>query len=347
MFDKTKKQRGVIEMCSEIKVPEPDLLARATEFLLSHGLNAPQAKSLATILVAAQRDGSWSHGLQRLPGTLDTMAHPRFNKLADPRLEDLTPAVVRVDAEFGFSCLAAERGVPALIEKAKRIGIALLAVTNGFHSTALWPMVERIANAGLVGLSMNPTHAWVAPAGGTRGLLGTNPLAFSWPRENKPPYVFDFATSAASRADIAMHRNSGAVIPSDWGLNIDGEPTNDPAEVLAGAMLPFGGHKGSAIATMIELMSGPLIGDRTSRQSQDFDMATSAAPCHGELLVAFSPEIIGGAKAKDNAEAVFAGFSAQDARLPGDRRYKMRNRSALEGITVSSALLERIQTMRA
>src|SRR5690606_39359450 len=107
MFDKTKKQRGVIEMCSEIKVPEPDLLARATEFLLSHGLNAPQAKSLATILVAAQRDGSWSHGLQRLPGTLDTMAHPRFNKLADPRLEDLTPAVVRVDAEFGFSCLAA------------------------------------------------------------------------------------------------------------------------------------------------------------------------------------------------------------------------------------------------
>ncbi|MDH6233278.1 delta1-piperideine-2-carboxylate reductase [Mesorhizobium soli] len=330
---------------SDVRLSESDLMALTTDFLLSHGLNIPQAHSLARILVVAQRDGSWSHGLQRLPGTLDTMSHPRFNKAADPAPESVSAAAVRIDAQYGFSCLAAERGIDAMVEKTKQIGIGLLAVKNGFHSTALWPLIERIAEAGLVGLSMNPTHAWVAPAGGTKGLLGTNPLAFAWPRKDKPPYVFDFATSAASRADIAMHRNSGEEIPDNWGVNAQGERTTDPAEVLAGAMLPFGGHKGSAIATLIELMAGPLIGDRTSRLSQDFDQGANAAPCHGELLLAFSPDIIGGAHASDDAESVFAGFSDQGVRLPGDRRYRMREVSAREGIAVSSALLDRIRSL--
>ncbi len=329
----------------EVRLPEGELVSVAESFLSAHGLNAPQTRSLAGILVAAQRDGSWSHGLQRLPGTLDTMRHPRFDRQADPVCESVTPAILRIDARFGFSCLAAERGIAGLIEKAGQVGIGVLAVRNGFHSTALWPLVERIAQAGLVGLSMNPTHCWVAPAGGTKGLLGTNPLAFAWPRKGRPPYVFDFATSAASRADIAMHRNAGKTVPEGWGLDANGQSTTDPAEILAGFMLPFGGHKGSAIATMVELMAGPLIGDRTSRQSQAFDQGADAAPCHGELFIAFSPDIIGGAAACEEAEAVFEGFSDQGARLPGDRRYRIRDESRREGIAVSAALLERIRAL--
>lgn len=332
-------------MPDDIRLPEGNLLALATDFLTAHGLNVPQSRSLSRILVDAQRDGIFSHGLQRLPGTLDTMAHPAFNKQADPSPEDISPAAVRIDAQFGFSCLAAERGIAYLIEKAGRVGIALLAVNNGFHSTALSPLVEHIAAAGLVGLSMNPTHAWVAPLGGTKGLLGTNPLAFAWPRKGKNPYVFDFATSSASRSDIVMYRNSGRRLPDDWGLNHQGEHTNDPDEVLAGAMLPFGGHKGSAIATMIELMAGPLIGDRTSRESQDFDRGADAAPCHGELILAFSPDMLGGNGAAERAEELFAGFADQGARLPGDRRYQMRATAAREGIIVSNSLLERIKAL--
>src|SRR5690606_8738162 len=281
-------------MTVDLRLPESDLIELAEGFLFSHGLNGAQARSLARVLVDAQRDGSWSHGLQRLPGTLDTMAHPLFNKKADPKPVSVTAAAVRIDAQFGFSCLAAEKGIKPLIEKARLTGVSLLVVNNGFHSTALWPFVEKIAASGLVAISMNPTHAWVAPTGGTRGLLGTNPLAFAWPRKDKPPFVFDFATSAASRADIAMHRNSGTEVPEHWGLDRQGNPTTNPTEILDGAMLPFGGHKGSAIATMIELMAGPLIGDLTSRQSQEFDQNSNAAPCHGELFLAFSPDLIGG-----------------------------------------------------
>src|SRR5690606_32916391 len=248
----------------EILLSWTELLDLARGFLTAHGLSEAQAQALAGSLCAAQRDGCRSHGLQRLPGTLDTMAHPAFNRNANPTPQELTPAIVRVDAEYGFSVLAAERGLPLLIEAAKRLGIAVLTINNGFHSTALWPVVEEIAVHGLAGLSMNPTHDWVAPAGGVARALGTNPIAFSWPRRNAPPYVFDFATSAGARADIALHRQEGRALPPGWGPDPEGRPSTDPAAVLAGAMLPFGGHKGSALATMIELLAGPFIADRTS-----------------------------------------------------------------------------------
>lgn len=324
---------------------EDEVLSLAQGFLMSHGLNAAQAASVAMMLGAAERDGSLSHGLQRLPGTLETMAHPQFNKNADPQPEGKTTAFTSVDADFGFSCLGAERGLAGLIASAKALGIGILTVRNGFHSTALWPVIERIAEQGLVALSMNPTHAWVAPAGGTKGLLGTNPMAFAWPRAKHPPYVFDFATTAAARADIALARDQSRPIPEGWGLDPNGNPTTDPAQVLAGVMLPFGGHKGSALATMIELMAGPMIGDMSSRQSMDFDQGARAAPCHGELILALSPELIGGAGAVSQAEDIFAGFAAQNARLPGSRRYAIRAENIENGIPVSTTLLGRISAL--
>ncbi|MBB1497517.1 Ldh family oxidoreductase [Paracoccus sp. MC1862] len=330
-------------MTDEIRLSEAETYRLAHDFLTFHGLSQDQSAAMAGILTKAQRDGSLSHGLQRLPGTLETMGHPAFDREAVALVTPVTPAVVRVDAGFGFSISAALAGLPALIERARALGIAMLAVNNGFHSTALWPVVEEIAESGLVALSMNPTHDWVAPAGGTRPVLGTNPLAFAWPRAGKPPYVFDFATTAASRADIALHRQAGKAISEGWGLDPEGRPTTDPAEVLSGAMLPFGGHKGSALATMIELMAGPFIGDRTSRQSAEFDAGQNAAPCHGELIIAFDPALLSTPDDLAAAESVLDAIEDQGARLPGSRRHAERARNLRDGIPVSRALHERIR----
>lgn len=334
----------------EIFLSWEEVLDLARGFLTAHGLSQAQAHALAVCLCKAQRDGCRSHGLQRLPGTLETMAHPGFNRNSDPVPESLTPAITRVDADYGFSILAAERGLPLLMASARQTGIAVLAINNGFHSTALWPVVEEIAAHGLAGLSMNPTHDWVAPAGGTSGALGTNPIAFSWPRPDGQPYVFDFATTAAARADIALARQEGRVLPQGWGLDRQGRPSTDPAAVLAGAMLPFGGHKGSALATMIELLAGPFIADRTSRQSADFDKGARAAPCHGELVIAFDPGLIGAALGKgrdtsDAAEDLFARIEQQGARLPGARRYAARSVSERDGIGIPKPLYEKILSM--
>jgi len=334
-------------MPDDILLPEIEVHDLAFAFLRHHGLSAAQSEAMARVLTRAQRDGCLSHGLQRLPGTLETMAHPAFNREAEPKLARVTPAVVSVDADHGFSILASSAGIPALVDSARRLGIGVLAGRNGFHSTALWPQVEDIAAQGLAALSMNPTHDWVAPAGGVRPVLGTNPLAFAWPRPGRRPYVFDFATSAASRADIALHRQQGRALPEGWGLDPGGRPSTDPAAVLDGAMLPFGGHKGSALATMIELLAGPFLGDRTSRQSAAFDAGHRAAPCHGELILAFDPGLLGGPEHHAAAEEMLDAITDQGARLPGARRHAARDKAGREGIPVSRALHRRILAMMA
>ncbi|HUH49843.1 MAG TPA: Ldh family oxidoreductase, partial [Mycoplana sp.] len=124
-------------------------------------------------------------------------------------------------------------------------------------------------------------------------------------------------------------------------------PTTDAAAALSGSMLTFGGHKGSALSTMIELLAGPLIGDMTSMQSMEFDDGVKAAPCHGELIIAFDPKLLGGGDPSnhDSAEALFAAFVDQGARLPSQRRYEARERSLKNGVRVPTALYGRIQSL--
>ncbi|MDQ2065554.1 Ldh family oxidoreductase [Xinfangfangia sp. CPCC 101601] len=329
-------------MSDDLRMTEAELMQLAVDFLTAQGLERGHATSMASVLCAAQRDGSLSHGLQRLPGTRDTIGHPAFQKAPQLRVEQVTPAVLKVDADYGFAVHATMSALPQLIASAKALGIAFMAVRNGFHSTALWPVVEALAEAGLVGLSMNPTHDWVVPAGGTKPVLGTNPMAFAWPRPGQPPYVFDFATTAAARADIAMARNEGRAIPEGWGLDPEGQPTTDPAAVLAGAMLPFGGHKGSALATMIELMAGPMIGGLTSAASARFDEGHKAAPCHAELVIAIDPKLLSDPSDEAAAEAMLGAISGQGARLPGARRHGLRDVHQRDGIPLRHALYEQI-----
>jgi LDH2 family malate/lactate/ureidoglycolate dehydrogenase len=154
--------------------------------------------------------------------------------------------------------------------------------------------------------------------------------------------VFDFATSAVARGEIELHRRAGKPIPLGWGVDRSGQPTTDPAEALAGAMLPFGGHKGSALSAMIELIAGPLIGDMTSMESLAYDEGAKAAPYGGELIIAIDPAgFLGGAATEHlaSAERIFDGLLSQGARLPSLRRYEARRRSDSEGVRVSAELL--------
>lgn len=183
-------------------------------------------------------------------------------------------------------------------------------------------------------MAMVPSHSWVAPAGGTRGSLGTNPLAFSWPRSGKDPFTFDFATSAFARGEIELYQRAGKPLPEGVAIDKDGQPTNDPQAALDGAMLTFGSHKGSALSIMIELLAGPLIDDMTSLESKDFTAGQGGAPYHGEIIVAFDPNLFSGGRVAENdarAERLFADIVDQGARLPSQRRYTARARNLARG----------------
>jgi LDH2 family malate/lactate/ureidoglycolate dehydrogenase len=196
---------------------------------------------------------------------------------------------------------------------------------------------------------MCPSYATVAPTGGTKPLLGTNPIAFGWPRPGSNPYVFDFATSVAARGEIELYRRAGRQLPEGWALDAAGNPTTDPTEALAGAMLPFGGHKGSAISTMVELLAAAMIGDLNSAEALDYLGTTALAPHHGELVLAFSPERFSAGRPGnpfERAEALFDTIAGQGARLPGARRFAAREKAASQGIVLTAeemALMERLR----
>lgn len=323
----------------------------ARSLLLAEGVAASHAEAIARTVTAAERDECRHHGLFRIPFYVDALRAGQASPDAEPVLRDLAPGVVQVDAGNGFSPLALERGDEPLAERARRNGIAALAVTNAVNVAALWPEVERLAERGLVAFAFVSAAPYVAPAGGTKPLFGTNPMAFAWPRAGKPPLCFDQASSGSARGEIQIRLRDGKRLPEGWAIGPDGRPTTDPREALAGAQLPFGGVKGSSIALMVELLAGPLVGDVLSFEAGERDRAGTGAPCGGELVIAIDPARCSpsGDRAAQLAhgERLFARILEQEGtRLPSDRRYRARARTTVEGVDVPRSLVESLRALK-
>lgn len=327
-----------------------DALASLVEkIFVRAGVDAVQAAPIARVVVAGERDACKSHGIYRIAGCLATVKAGKVTPAAVPELKDEGGAIIRVEAKGGFSNAAFEAGVPALVERARALGLAALVINDCVHFAALWPEIEALTAHGLAALAMCPSYSTVAPAGGSEPLFGTNPFAFGWPRPDGDPYVFDFATSVIARGDIEIYRREGRPMPEGWAIDAEGEPTTDPHAALLGALLPFGGHKGSAIATMIELLAGPMIGDLTSPEALDMlGGTTRLAPKHGELILAFDPARFAAGRGTDplaQAEGLFAAILGQGARLPSQRRYAARAEAAVNGILFSEAELAELERL--
>jgi delta1-piperideine-2-carboxylate reductase len=319
---------------------QAELMTRVEAIFRNAGLSALQAAPVARVIVAGERDACKSHGIYRIEGCLRTLKQGKVAPDAVPDLTQDDTAIVRVDAKGGFANAAFEMGAPVLAERARTLGLAALVINDCTHFSALWPEVEALTEHGLAAIAMCPSYATVAPTGGTKALMGTNPLAFGWPRAGDP-YVFDFATSVAARGELELHRIAGTPLPEGWAVDNAGLPTTDPTAALQGAMLPFGGHKGSAISMMIELLAGVMIGDMTSPEALAFLGATNIAPRHGELIIAFSPERFSAKGGADlsRAEGLFDAVLGQGARLPSARRFAARAKAVAEGITLTDAEL--------
>lgn len=323
----------------------------ALHALQAHGVSEAHASAIADTVTAAERDDCKSHGLFRIPGYIRSVRSGKVTPDAVPQVRALAPAVVQVDGKNGFAPLALRVGRTPLAERARQQGIAALAVTNAYHFAALWPEVEALGEMGLVGFACVSTMSYVAPAGGVKPLYGTNPMAFAWPRADRPPLVFDQASSASARGEIMLHERDGQAIPEGWGIDAQGQPTTDPAAALAGAQLPFGGYKGAAIALMIELLAGALIGDVFSFEATEIDTQDGGPAIGGEWMLAIDPARCIGSGDRQaqlaHAETLFANILQQEgARLPSDRRYAARLRTPTEGITIPRTLYEQLQALR-
>ena len=319
-----------------------DLLAAAFR---RHGVSTKNADIIASNCAACERDGSLSHGIFRMAGYVSTLNSGWVDGEAVPVVEDCAPAFVRVDAKGGFAQPALAAARPLLIEKVRQNGVAVLAIRRSHHFSALWPDVEPFADEGLVAFSFVNSMACVVPQGGKKPLFGTNPVAFATPRKGKPPFVFDQASSAIAHGDVQIAAREGHRLKPGQGVDKDGQPTEDPKAVLAGgALLPFGGHKGSSIALMVEVMAAALTGGHFS---WEFDWSAhegAQTPYTGQLFIVIDPARGGNdrysARVGQLCDMV---LEAGQDRLPGDRRHATRVKAEKDGIPIAVKELEKLR----
>jgi delta1-piperideine-2-carboxylate reductase len=319
------------------------LTARVLE---ANGCDAPNAEAVAANMTAVEREVGRSHGLFRLPGHVAMLRAGQANGRADPTVEQVAPALLRVEAGGGFAPLALDRGLPALADLARAQGLAALGIREAVHYSALWPEVARLAAEGLIGLAVTATPPYVAPAGGRRPFFGTNPMAFAWPRAGAPPMVWDQASAAMARGEVMLAAKEGRAVPETAGVDASGAPTADPAAIIeGGAQLPFGGHKGAAIALMVDLLAGPLLDQPASFETPASEGAGGPAP-GGEFVLAIDPARLGGEAGFARAERLFAALEAEEgARLPGAARAARRAETERDGVAVPAALLAEVEAL--
>lgn len=312
-----------------------------------HGASREVAAILADNCASVQRDGAESHGTFRIPGYLSTMASGWVDATAVPVVTDTAPGYVSVDAMNGFAqpALAAARALVSA--KARANGIALLAIRSSHHFSALWPDVEPFAREDLVALAFVNSMACVVPHGAHRALFGTNPIAFAAPRTGADPLVFDLATSAMAHGDVQIAAREGRLLPSGVGVDRDGRPTNSPAEVLdGGALCTFGGHKGSALAMMVEILAAALTGGNFSYGFDWSGHPGAKTPRTGQLLIVIDPSIQAGKDFASRIEELVVGMQgAGQTRQPGERRYLQRASSNRDGVTIPSNELAQLRKL--
>lgn len=326
------------------RVQFEELCEILTRIFQSVGTPQDTAALLAENCAACERDGAKSHGIFRMKGYVDSIRSGWVDPAARPEVEDVAPSFVRVDARNGFAqpALAAARSLA--IGKAHQTGACILTLRHSHHLSALWPDIEPFAEAGLIALSVVNSMAVTVPYGAKRPLLGTNPIAFAAPAAGRAPFVFDMATSAWAHGDIQIARREGHPLPEGVGVDADGEPTREPARVLdGGALLPFGGHKGSALSMMIELLGAALTGGQFSSEVDWSGYPSAATPLTGQFILLIDPALSGGSPFTLRASDFMSSLSAAGLKiLPGERRRRNRAESLKNGIVLTDEEWEQL-----
>lgn len=239
----------------------PDALKTlAADIASAAGVMRADAEVLADSLVTADLAGTSTHGLSRL-----AIYVRRIQKgLIDPNppftIERQRGATIAVDAGNGLGQIAAFRTLERLIPMTKTSGTAVATVRNSQHFGAVSYYCNLAADAGLILLAMTNCEPAMSPAGGREPYFGTNPIAASFPTGKGFHVKVDLATSLVARGNIIAAQKRGDAIPEGWALDPEGNPTTDASAALLGTVLTMGGHKGYALAVMVEALAGVLSG---------------------------------------------------------------------------------------
>ena len=303
------------------------------------GYTSEEARILADHVIDAALCGYEYSGLPKLLNVAD---HPRFKlPRSSMRLIRETSVSALFDGGNQSGMLGMYYATRAVIERAQAHGFALVGVTNIWMSGRSAYYVEMAARAGLIGVHTVAAPPMVAPLGGAKPALGTNPIAFGFPMDGDP-LVIDLGTSAFMGTDLQFRQRLGIPLPDGVAIDEHGRPTTDAQAARRGAILPFGGHKGYALALAMHAL-GVLCG------------GTGTPDDGGYLFIAFKPDLF--ISLDDYRRALTAEIAAikasprqegvDEIRIPGERAYRERARLTRGGIEIDRRIRDALHRLAA
>ncbi len=241
-----------------LRVPAAGLVDFGARLFQALGLDTASSTKVAEALVDADLEGIASHGVMLLPMYADKIRAGSVSLAREATVANDTGAAVVLDAGNALGQLTAHQAVEIASERAKKHGLAAVAVRNAFHFGTAGRWASMLAERGAIGVVMSNTRPLMPAPGGAERVVGNNPLAIAMPSGSGAPIVLDMAMSATAMGKIRLADAAGKPIPEGWASDASGNPTTDAAAAIKGMLLPAAGPKGFGLAFMIDLFCGGL-----------------------------------------------------------------------------------------
>ncbi len=330
-----------------MKVSLIEIESLSMRALLAHGASEEQAGPLARAIAAAEADGIRSHGLMYLPIYCEHLRCGKVIGTAIPQVSQPKPAAILVDAGSGFAHPAIAKGLPKLLEAARSEGVAALAIHNSYNCGILGYHTETIARTGLVALGFTNAPASIAPTGGRKPVVGTNPWSLAVPDgKGGARFVIDQSASVIAKSEVIKRSKAGEPIPEGWAFDAEGKPTTDASAALKGTMAPSGGYKGVGAAVLVEVFAACLSGATLGIHASPFSGPVGGPPKTGQFFLALDPGTLSGGAFAERLEALAMALGAETAgRLPGDRKVKARQKNTQDGVDLDEALFAQLDSL--
>ncbi len=320
-----------------IRIPYSALCEILAQALIRAGVPAPQATTEARIMAEADLLGVPSHGVRMLPPLLAAMREGRVHAQAGFRIVRETTATSLLDTGNGPGRSASCHAMDDAVRRARACGIGACLTMRTTHWGRAHAYAAHAARQGMIGLCMTNAMPSMAAWGATRRIIGNNPLAIGIPRHDPDaPMVLDIAMSQAAVGKVNTWMREGREVPAGWGLDAEGKPTQDANAILAGAVLPFGGHKGAGLALMIELLTAALAGGAFGNEIVSADRS-GIDPDSCKLFIALDPAAFGGAETlvtRIDSYLAYLGKDAAPFTWPGERGWAERDANLVAGVPI-------------
>ncbi len=338
-------------MSEEIRIQPEKLVAVIEQTLASVGVPAPICAIEAEVMAEADWLGVPSHGVRTLPLIVRGIREGRAT--ANPQITTIREraATCVLDGDNGPGRYVSVTAMHHAIERAKQFGIGACLATRVTHWGRAHAYAYRAAQAGCVGICTTNAIPNMLAWDSTQPLLGNNPLAIAVPRgAHQDPVVLDMAMSQAAVGKVGTFLREGKPVPANWGLDANGKPTNDPAAILAShKLLPFGEHKGTGLAFMMELLTGALAGGFFSYQVNQND-PTGLDPNSSKIFIALDVQaFVAPERLAQRIDDLLAYLHAAEPGLtityPGERGWETRERYRIEGIPIHPDIVEQLEAI--